>query len=399
MSKRQKGVGSLFRPKGSPYGTRVGRKRLPTPFCLLLAACVAAGGCAQDLNTTYGQREGAFAADSVNGTAVLGDMFERAGHKVFSWRALSPKLWDRADVIVWFPDDFEPPEEEVRLWLEDWLADRPGRTLIYVGRDFDAASWYWQQVQGGAPPGQKRLVAAEATAEKSYYRQERREMPVSEDCEWFTAERDHKYRAVTALDDDSDPAWLEGIDASKLEIELRGRLLPAPHADVLLKSEGDALISRSLYVCYEDDRTSQLLVVPNGSFLLNLPLVNHEHRKLAAELIDEVGPPPRTVVFLESGYGGPPIRSEDPTADVPTGMEIFHIWPTNWILLHLAAVGIILCMSRWPIFGRPRQLPPEGTSDFGRHLHALAELLERSRDRAFAMTRVLHYQQTTKSGD
>jgi len=33
------------------------------------------------------------------------------------------------------------------------------------------------------------------------------------------------------------------------------------------------------------------VLVNNGSFLLNLPLVNLEHRKLAARLIGASGPP------------------------------------------------------------------------------------------------------------
>ena len=81
-------------------------------------------------------------------------MFEQAGHNVYSWGTLSPRLETRADCIVWFPDDFEPPSDEVRHWLENWLFDRPGRTLIYVGRDFDAAPWYWEKVEAGAPAEQ-----------------------------------------------------------------------------------------------------------------------------------------------------------------------------------------------------------------------------------------------------
>ena len=63
--------------------------------------------------------------------------------------------------------------------------------------------------------------------------------------------------------------------------------------------------------------------------------------------------------------------------------------------MHLAAVGILFCFARWPIFGRPRQAEPEPVADFGKHIDALALLLERSRDRSYAMARVLHYQQTT----
>ena len=98
-------------------------------------------------------------------------------------------------------------------------------------------------------------------------------------------------------------------------------------------------------------------------------------------------------MFLESRSGGPPTRDDDPAAAAPTGMEIFNIWPTNWILLHLAAVGVIFCFSRWPIFGRPKTCETAGGSDFGRHVDALAKLLKRTRDRAYAMERILNYRQ------
>jgi hypothetical protein len=64
--------------------------------------------------------------------------------------------------------------------------------------------------------------------------------------------------------------------------------------------------------------------------------------------------------------------------------------------LHLAVVGIILCFSRFPIFGRARDLEPSGVSDFGRHVQALGELLQRSGDTAHAAARLSHYQQLTR---
>ena len=104
-------------------------------LCLLLLLA----GCSRDIETVYGQREGTEASTSVNGTAVFADMFTLAGHRVSSWHMLSPRLQQKADCIVWFPNDFQPPSDDVRHWFEDWLSDKPDRTLIYVGRDFDAA--------------------------------------------------------------------------------------------------------------------------------------------------------------------------------------------------------------------------------------------------------------------
>ncbi len=130
------------------------------------------------------------------------------------------------------------------------------------------------------------------------------------------------------------------------------------------------------------DNGSKLIVVANGSFLLNEPLVNHEHRKLAGKLIESVGDEPGRLVFLESGPGGPPV---DPPGGGSALARLFGAWPLNVILLHLAVLGIIFCFARWPIFGRPTNPPAESTSDFGKHVDAVSELLRRSHDRAYAL--------------
>ena len=355
---------------------------------ILLLLAATAAGCRDELDTFYGRRKGVPGSSSVNGTAVLAEMFEQQRHRVFSWTALSPRLHQRADVIVWFPNDFDPPAPAVRQWLENWLSDRPGRTLIYVGRDFDAAPWYWKKVLPGAPARAAGEIQQRAASARTDFGMARLQIPASEDCGWFTVDGKSRHRRVRTLQ--GDPAWLQGVDASKLEIELHGRIVPPDEAEVLLSSNRDVLVSR------QEWEESQIVVVANGSFLLNAMLVNHEHRKLAGQLIEEVGPPQRNVVFLESWAGGPPIRDDDPLPGMPTGMEIFHIWPTNWILLHLAIVGILFCFARFPLFGRAREPEPESPADFGKHIDALGELLERSGDMAYAWSRVNHYRQMVK---
>jgi hypothetical protein len=355
----------------------------PSSYILLL---LFISGCQTRVDTHYGQRQGPGPTESVNGTSVLGEMFSRAGHTVYSWHFLSPRLRERADCIVWFPDDYQPPAANVRQWLEAWLADKPGRTLIYVGRDFDAGLFYWKKVLPSAPPVQTPLIQGEIAFEQSRIGGQRSNLPTKEDCEWFALDSTVKSRQVKTLA--GDPAWLEGVDPAKVEIELKSRLAPSENAKILLASKDDALVSGIPW------QNSRLIVVANGSFLLNVPLVNREHRKLAGKLIDEIGPPGRKVVFLESGSGGPPIRDKDPTLGSPTGLEIFNLWPTNWILLHLSAAGVLFCFVRWPIFGRPRRLKRVAESDFGRHIAAEAELLKRSGDRTYATARLLHYRQS-----
>jgi hypothetical protein len=353
-------------------------------LCVVAAGCA---GCSDGIETPYGQRAAPGAASSVNGTAVLAELFEQAGHRVSSRTMLTPRVRQRADCIVWFPDSFETPSPKVCAWLEEWLDEQPGRTLVYVGRDFDAAVFYWEKILPDAPPEQQKEVRRRLAEARSRFQAARRCAYGSDQCDFFTRDGQYRPRKVRTLS--GEPRWLAGVDAAKLEIELNGRLVPSDFADVLLESEGDALVTR------EPWGQSQVIVVANGSFLLNLPLVNHEHRKLAGQLIDEVGPPGQDVVFLESGSGGPPVLDEEPALKIPTGMEIFHEWPANWILLQLSIVGILFCFWRFPIFGRPRTPQPDSPADFGKHVRALGELLQQSQDRAYAMTRILHYQQIT----
>jgi hypothetical protein len=372
---------------------------------LLLLLLVFAAGCSSDIDTVYGQRQGMGASKSVNGTAVLADMFQGAGHRVFSWSALSPCLQNQADCIVWFPNDFEPPSPGVRRWMEEWLEAKPDRTLIYVGRDFDAEIGYWERVLPNAPPAQEKLVKNRLEDAKSDFATARRhEATTTNDKtnpsgsqrskrskvkpksgEWFAIDLDAKPRQVRTVNDDS--LWRRDIDPAKLEIELNGRMILASDANILLASGKDTLVG------HMEVGESQLILVANGSFLLNLPLINHEHRKLAGKLIDVIGPTGQTVVFLESYRGGPPIRDEDPAAKDSSGLEIFNMWPTNWILLHLAALGILFCFSRWPIFGLAREIKSTDDADFGRHIDALADLLQKNGNVKYAMEKIAGYKE------
>jgi hypothetical protein len=356
-------------------------------------------------------------------------MFANAGFRVSSWERMSPRLKDY-DVVVWAPDDFQPPTPKQREFIEGWLREKPNRTLAYVGRDFDAAAAYWQRIRPLAPPDQvaeidRRLAAARADHEASFSK-----MPREQFCRWFTLRRDEARRKVKSL---SGP-FSRGIDAGKVEIRLRARYdtptvedvqlasdagdeagestegqdeeaypweqylydpadeLPS-EIDVLLASQDDPLVTRIRDASFADG--SQILVVTNGSFLLNLPLVNHEHRKLAGRLIDACGEP-GSVGFLESGPGGPAVFLDEPRSRYPTGLEALIVWPIGCILMHLAVVGIVLYFALFPIFGRPRGLPPEPICDFGKHVDAMGQLLRRAGDPQYAADRVAQYQQTVR---
>lgn len=379
------------------------RQAIARLAALVLVGVMLAGaaGCGvRDIDSTYGRRRGN-AAESVNGVSVLARMFEQRGAKVSSWGRLSPRL-NSADVIIWAPDDFAPPNDKQRKFLEDWLWDQSGRTLVYIGRDYDGAVAYWEQVAAQAPPKdfanfQRKLAKARASHQSA-----RLQMPQESKNRWFTLQRDGARRRATTL---SSPVggWSEGIDPAKTEIVLESRLSvpteppaddwqPLPQYEVLLESSGDPLVMRVTDTPWKE---SKILVVANGSFLVNAGLVNHEHRKLAGRLIDECGSPQR-VVFLESGPGEPDVFENEPGAAYTTGLEFLRTWPLWPIALQAIVLGVMICFALFPIFGRPQTRARPSDSDFGRHISALGDLLSRTQDRDYAIARLDHYQQSVR---
>jgi len=348
----------------------------------VLCLAVLAGCREPELDTYYGHQQIPGLSASVNGTDVLASMFEQQGHKVLTRRTLISSQMASVDTIVWFPDDYAAPTAEVCDWFDEWLGERPGRTLVYVGRSFDAAPIYW------------RTVTPWVTAEQaSEYRKRQREAdneahpptvpdPDSLDCEWF-ALKPKEATAVKQLAGD----WSEDISAGETQLVLQWRLEPHDQSKPLLATQNDVLVARLHQLHWPD---SQLLLVANGSFLLNLPLVNHEHRKLAGVLIASTGEKGK-VVLLSSGKGGPPIN---PPPTDNSLWRVFGAWPLNVVLLHFAVLGVIFCFARWPIFGRPRTPPGKSLSDFGKHVEAVGRLLRRAGDRNYALEKLATGEET-----
>lgn len=367
---------------------------------LALGYWIAGGKKPERLPTAYGKRRGADPSRSVNGTGVLTELFKAAGHRTTTLNRLSPKL-ESSDVIVWIPNDFQPPTDEQREFIENWLSNGFGRKAIYVGRDYDSAVAYWEEVLPSAAPEDKEEFQRQLARAKAEHDSSRADMPAKEYAGWFTTRRDEAPRDVRTLEG----PWAEGIDASKVEIEIEGRLTPPAAADVtagdpappaevevLLESEGDALVTR-----LSDPTTGdgEIIVVTNGSFLLNYPLANPEHRKLAARLVREIDAGSR-VVFIESDYGGPTVYEKEPSGGGASPLEMLKVWPLNAIVLHMTLLGIFYCLAASPIFGRPRELPSEPAADFGKHVAALGELLARTKDRNYALSRLEQYRQMGK---
>jgi hypothetical protein len=369
---------------------------------LLAVGLVLAAGCGgEKIDGTYGRRRGSPGGESVNGTAVLGEMFREAGSTVASRRFLSPKIHDY-DVIVWAPDDFQPPDDEVREFLEAWLARGSKRTLVYIGRDYDAETAYWEAILDAAPAEQRVEVLRRLARARAAYAARRASIPDGQATDWFSMHRDGRSDRTGSQRWSGTWAQDDSLQVSALQAEIQGRLEPpelassgnrSPYRSEVLLQGPDGILAFRL--THRRQPNSQILVMTNGSFLLNLPLIEKEHRKLAGKLIADCGMPAK-VVFLESGPGGPFVFPQEPGSQHPTGLEAFTVWPLGAILWHFLALGVFYLFARLTIFGRPHQLPPEAVSDFGRHVHALGELLAATGDSGYARRQLAQFHERSK---
>ena len=246
-----------------------------------------------------------------------------------------------------------------------------------------------------APPDEQLETRRRLARRRTDHARERSGYLSREDCGWFRLDRTQATRIAKSLEG----TWSQGIDASKAEIVLTSRVCPSDELDGddvrrgqqaefhrLLTSDDDVLVAEYTKKHW---RGSNVIVVANGSWLLNLPLLNHEHRKLASRLIDECGDGKSRVVFLESGPSGPTLASNEPNRH--HGLTAFTVWPVNCILIHLCLLGTILCFCVFPIFGRPREWREDLRSDFGKHIEALGQLMYKTSDREYAKQRREHF--------
>jgi hypothetical protein len=140
--------------------------------------------------------------------------------------------------------------------------------------------------------------------------------------------------------------------------------------DVLLSGDGHALA-----IQWRIANGGTVLVVANGSFLLNLPLANPARRPLAEETASWIGQGPKHIAFV-TGFSvlG---KSEGPVSLI---QWIIEDPTTRWIALHLGLFGVISCLARAPILGRPRPDPPSDADRPAAHAEAIGALLQRADD-------------------
>ncbi len=244
-------------------------KPWPTgPHFRVIAVLCSLGlsGCASGLESDYGSSRG----KSINGTAVLASMLRDQAHEVRTAIRLTDELAEWSEGIVRFAPFPGPPTRDEANWYRDWLGADVNRWLIYVVRDFDATHEYWVETLAQLPASENpdhRTEAEEARDKAADWvnRLPQKASEVADAKEWFKLEAEwNPPRILTKL---SGP-WARGIDVKAAALTAH-EPLHASGARVLLTGDDKPFVLEKPMADY-----GRVLIIANGSFLLNEPLVN-----------------------------------------------------------------------------------------------------------------------------
>lgn len=359
----------------------------------LMIGCLMMSGCQRgmkDLSTEYGKINGIEGGVSINGTSVFADMFSVRGFRVKHRSKISPRI-NRYQTLVWFPDSRSCPDPKVTQAIDAWLDEGYDRTFIYVGRDYNARADYLNDVMQRAPLAEqeellRRLAETDLDHDTTWDDQFWWKDDL-DSCDWFD-----RVDGLRSKSDQLSGSLTDNVNKST-EIELSDMLVPT--SDSTWKSEplvvaGEEEFAFKLSRPWEEYSECKIIVVSNGSFLVNYALVDPENRKLAGNLIDSCDPV-GDVMFLESGRGG--IKVSDSDTNNHNRWSWVSQAPLRYIVPHFLMWGILFCFVFFPIFGRPRVLKPKSTSTFRNHVNALGKMMGRTDLPNRAINKIHRYQE------
>ena len=333
------------------------------------------------IETGYGKSSGSGYSSSLNGTSVLHQIFESLGHPVDRYSKMSPR-WDSYQTVFWIPDSFYPPTPEHIQWAEWWLQKGDSRTLVYVARDYNAATSYWDLLCEQEDDSTQQLELRKKLHNEITNNFRDRIDDLNLSCLWFRYKQqaDVKAKVLSGV-------LAENIDSKALD--LRYGDLPYPGSvvekgkfgiydtEVLLTVDNQPMVYK-LY--HRRFGRGQIIIVGNASFLLNLPLANPANQELASELVktsvENANTPEHRVLFIEN-FGQLPILEHD-VVETHSAWSWITKQPLRYIVPNILFCSMLFCFVYFPIFGRARKIKPLQSSNFRDHVEALGQLIKRT---------------------
>ncbi len=342
---------------------------VPRRVALLIGCTVIAisPGCGRGgPDAEYGLSRGT----SLNGTAAFAELLRNRGSTVRAAVRLTDELASWAKGLVRFAPYPGPPEAEEAEWLTQWLDEDPDRWLIYVVRDFDTSAEYWKEVRDGISESAEPARRAEAEENRVAAADWVAKLPekpkkTGDTDEWFKVEPGAGSPKVCAR---LEGPWAVDVEAAAAAVWLH-EAIAADRRAILLSGDDKALVVDKSLVGREN-----ILVVANGSFLLNEALVNASRRRLAVRVAEW---PPRemqNVAFVEGSYV---LAEEEAT---PSLWKLLQRLPVlKWVAGQMAVAAFFAALARAPRLGRPRPDPASGSDRPAAHAEALGALLAAGR--------------------
>jgi len=296
-------------------------------------------------------------------------MLRNDGHEVRAAIRLTDELADWAEGIVRFAPYPGPPPREEADWYREWLAREPDRWVIYVVGDFDATAEYWREILAQLPStaDPERRLEAEEERDRAAEWAEHRPPKAKESGDskvWFKVET--AWNPPRVLKKLSGP-WATGIDASAAGLTTHEPLQKSG-GRVLLMGDDQPFVLEKTVAGY-----GRLLVIANGSFLLNEPLVNSARRPLAESVVEWAGDDGRPIALVEGSFvmGGP----QGP----PSLWDLVkRLTALRWVAIQLSLAGLLAALARAPRLGRPKPDPASDADQPAAHARALGALLART---------------------
>jgi hypothetical protein len=350
--------------------------------CILIAfiahGALALTGCGKGPETEYGLSEG----KSLNGTSVLRTTLEREEHEVEAAIRLNDELAEWADGIIRFAPYPGAPDREEAEWYASWLASDSDRWLIYVVGDFDSSADYWksmvlERARSNEPEGEEEAKCALGEAVDRAGRLAARSAHPADATTWFEVDTAWEPpRTCTSL---SGP-WAADLDAAEVTLSLH-EPLKANGATVLLAGDGKPFVIEKAVRAQ-----NRLLVVANGSFLLNETLVKAARTRLLASVLDWIGQDRCRIALVEGSF-----VLEEAQQPLSVWQLLQRLASFRWIAIQIGIAAIFAALARAPRLGRPRDVPRARADRPAAHAEALGALLARSGSPQRAREIIDHY--------
>lgn len=372
------------------------------PCSIVVFASLFAGCQPPKIETGYGRSSGPGYSSSLNGTSVLHRMYESRGFPVERYSKMSPR-WDTYQTVVWMPDSFVPPSEKHIQWVESWLSRGYQRTLVYVARDYDAAVSYWdqlcEQTEDSSPQ--------QAELRRKFHEQITHDFQSGFNnsdlsCLWFRYQQHADTQAKKITGSLVDRVDTEALDLQYGDLPKPGSLAAQSRfgiydVEFLLSVDDHPMVYR---LNHHRLGQGQIIIVGNGSFLLNLPLANPANRELAGNLIElttennsALGQP---VLFIENTRPLPILERD--ILETHSSWSWITKQPLRYIVPNILFCSMLFCFVYFPIFGRARKLKSLQSSNFMDHVDALGQMLKRTGSDTEANSWIEQYKQNKKMG-